>query len=175
MSRVFYMPRTRSTRVLRLLEEIGKPYDAVQIAREDRRSPSPLDPTTTPPERRSDPKRAATTALTQRHKLTAAFTRSDLRASLGAAVVPARLSGAGGSVELASRSPGFVAGRASARRPLLPSLARTAGRHAPAFGRVRAPDCRSGARLLGTRRRSLRDLVARSRQRVKAEAAPVRS
>ena len=64
--------------------------------------------------------------------------------------MPARLSGAGGSVELASRSPGFVAGRASARRPLLPSLARTAGRHAPAFGRVRAPDCRSGARLLGT-------------------------
>jgi glutathione S-transferase len=42
MPRVFYMPRTRSTRVLWMLEEIGKPYHAVQIAREDRRSPEHL-------------------------------------------------------------------------------------------------------------------------------------
>ena len=42
MPRVFYMPRTRSTRVLWMLEEIGKPYDAVQIAFEDRRSPEHL-------------------------------------------------------------------------------------------------------------------------------------
>ena len=48
MPRVFYMPRTRSTRVLRLLEEIGKPYDAVQIAREDRRSPEPVGPHVNP-------------------------------------------------------------------------------------------------------------------------------
>lgn len=33
MPRVFSMPRTRSTRVTWMLEEIGKPYDAVQIAR----------------------------------------------------------------------------------------------------------------------------------------------
>jgi hypothetical protein len=38
MPRVFYMPRTRSTRVLWILEEIGKPYEVVQIAREERRS-----------------------------------------------------------------------------------------------------------------------------------------
>ena len=44
MPRVFYMPRTRSTRMLRLLEEIGRAYDAVQIAREDRRSPEPVGP-----------------------------------------------------------------------------------------------------------------------------------
>jgi glutathione S-transferase len=42
MPRVFYVPRTRSTRVLWMLEEIGKPYDAVQIAREDRHSPEHL-------------------------------------------------------------------------------------------------------------------------------------
>jgi glutathione S-transferase len=42
MPRVFYMPRTRSTRVLWMLEEIGKPYAAVQIAHEDRRSPKHL-------------------------------------------------------------------------------------------------------------------------------------
>jgi glutathione S-transferase len=42
MPRVFYMPRTRSSRVLWMLEEIGKPYDAVQIAFEDRRSPEHL-------------------------------------------------------------------------------------------------------------------------------------
>jgi glutathione S-transferase len=42
MPRVFYMPRTRSTRVLWMLEEIGKPYDAVQVARDDRRSPEHL-------------------------------------------------------------------------------------------------------------------------------------
>jgi glutathione S-transferase len=42
VTRVFYMPRTRSTRVLWMLEEIGEPFDAVQIARDDRRSPEHL-------------------------------------------------------------------------------------------------------------------------------------
>jgi hypothetical protein len=41
MPRIFYTPRTCSTRVLGMLEEIGKPYNAVQIARQDRRSPGP--------------------------------------------------------------------------------------------------------------------------------------
>jgi hypothetical protein len=37
--------RTRSTRVLRMLDEIGKRYDTVQLAREDRRClEPPLDP-----------------------------------------------------------------------------------------------------------------------------------
>ena len=39
MPRVFCMPRTRVTCVLWMLEEIGKPYDVVQIAREDWRFP----------------------------------------------------------------------------------------------------------------------------------------
>ena len=38
---ISYTPRTRSTRVLGMLEEIGKPYNAVRIARQDRRSPGP--------------------------------------------------------------------------------------------------------------------------------------
>jgi glutathione S-transferase len=38
MIRVFYMPRTRSSRILWMLEEIGEPYDPVRIAREDRGS-----------------------------------------------------------------------------------------------------------------------------------------
>src|SRR5205823_14538860 len=36
--RLYYMPRTRSTRVLWMLEEIGKEYDLTQIAGAERRS-----------------------------------------------------------------------------------------------------------------------------------------
>jgi glutathione S-transferase len=36
--RLYYMPRTRSIRVLWLLEEIGQPYDLTQIAGAERRS-----------------------------------------------------------------------------------------------------------------------------------------
>jgi glutathione S-transferase len=42
MPRVFYMSKTRATRVLWMLEEIGEPYEKVEIAREDRRSPEHL-------------------------------------------------------------------------------------------------------------------------------------
>jgi glutathione S-transferase len=42
MPTVFYMPRTRATRVLWMLEEIGEPYEAVRLAREERRSPEHL-------------------------------------------------------------------------------------------------------------------------------------
>jgi hypothetical protein len=93
--RVIQMARTRPTRVLGMLEEIVQRYDAGHIAREDGALPrAPFDPrqlrlnaglTRSAP--RPDP-------LTQRGKLTAASTRSDLRASLAAAVVPAGLSGA---------------------------------------------------------------------------------
>jgi glutathione S-transferase len=38
MTRIFYMPRTRSTRVLWALHEIGAPFDATRIAPEERRS-----------------------------------------------------------------------------------------------------------------------------------------
>jgi glutathione S-transferase len=37
-SRLFYMPRTRSSRVLWLLEEIGEPYELTEIAGAQRRS-----------------------------------------------------------------------------------------------------------------------------------------
>jgi glutathione S-transferase len=36
--RLYYMPRTRSSRVLWMLEEIGEPYELTQIAGADRRS-----------------------------------------------------------------------------------------------------------------------------------------
>lgn len=36
--RLYYMPRTRSIRVLWMLEEIGKPYDLTQVAGAERRS-----------------------------------------------------------------------------------------------------------------------------------------
>jgi glutathione S-transferase len=36
--RLYYMPRTRSSRVLWLLEEIGEPYDLTEIAGDQRRS-----------------------------------------------------------------------------------------------------------------------------------------
>jgi glutathione S-transferase len=42
MPSVFYMSGTRATRVLWMLEEIGEPYDAIRIAREERRSPEHL-------------------------------------------------------------------------------------------------------------------------------------
>jgi glutathione S-transferase len=42
MTRIFYMPRTRSTRVLWALHEIGAPFDATRIAPEQRRSPEHL-------------------------------------------------------------------------------------------------------------------------------------
>src|ERR1700761_1184711 len=38
MPRIFYMPRTRSSRVLWALHEIGAPFDATRIAPEQRRS-----------------------------------------------------------------------------------------------------------------------------------------
>ena len=40
--RLYYMPRTRSIRVLWMLEEIGKPYDLTQIAGAERRSAAHL-------------------------------------------------------------------------------------------------------------------------------------
>jgi glutathione S-transferase len=40
--RIYYMPRTRSNRVLWALYEIGAPFDSTAIAREDRRSPEHL-------------------------------------------------------------------------------------------------------------------------------------
>jgi glutathione S-transferase len=42
-ARLFYMPRTRSSRVLWLLEEIGEPYDLTEIAGAERRSAAHLD------------------------------------------------------------------------------------------------------------------------------------
>jgi glutathione S-transferase len=42
MPRIFYMPRTRSSRVLWALHEIGAPFDATRIAPEERRSPEHL-------------------------------------------------------------------------------------------------------------------------------------
>jgi glutathione S-transferase len=42
MARIFYMPRTRSSRVLWALHEIGAPFDATRIAPEERRSPEHL-------------------------------------------------------------------------------------------------------------------------------------
>jgi len=43
MPRIFYMPRTRSVRVLWALKEIGEPFEATRIAGEERRSPAHLD------------------------------------------------------------------------------------------------------------------------------------
>jgi glutathione S-transferase len=40
--RIFYMPRTRSNRVLWALYEIGAPFDSTRVAREDRQSPEHL-------------------------------------------------------------------------------------------------------------------------------------
>jgi glutathione S-transferase len=42
MPRLFYMPRTRSNRVLWALLEIGAPFESTRIAREERRSPEHL-------------------------------------------------------------------------------------------------------------------------------------
>jgi glutathione S-transferase len=42
MTRLFYMPRTRSNRVLWALYEIGEPFDSTRIAGEERRSPEHL-------------------------------------------------------------------------------------------------------------------------------------
>lgn len=42
MPRVYYMPRTRSNRVLWALYEIGAPFDSTPVAREERRSPEHL-------------------------------------------------------------------------------------------------------------------------------------
>jgi glutathione S-transferase len=42
MPRLFYMPRTRSVRVLWALQEIGAPFESTRIAREERRSPEHL-------------------------------------------------------------------------------------------------------------------------------------
>jgi glutathione S-transferase len=39
MSRLFFMPRTRSTRVLWALNEIGAPFESTLVASEERRSP----------------------------------------------------------------------------------------------------------------------------------------
>ena len=39
MSRLFFMPRTRSNRVLWALNEIGAPFESTLVAAEDRRSP----------------------------------------------------------------------------------------------------------------------------------------
>jgi glutathione S-transferase len=39
MSRVFFMPRTRSNRVLWALYEIGAPFESTRVASEERRSP----------------------------------------------------------------------------------------------------------------------------------------
>jgi glutathione S-transferase len=36
--RLYYMPRTRSSRVLWLLEELGEPYELTEIAGAERRS-----------------------------------------------------------------------------------------------------------------------------------------
>jgi glutathione S-transferase len=41
--RLYYMPRTRSSRVLWMLEEIGAPYELTQVAGAERRSPAHLD------------------------------------------------------------------------------------------------------------------------------------
>jgi glutathione S-transferase len=40
--RIFYMPRTRSNRVLWALYEIGAPFESTPVAREERRSPEHL-------------------------------------------------------------------------------------------------------------------------------------
>ena len=39
MSRLFFMPRTRSNRVLWALNEIGAPFESTRVASEERRSP----------------------------------------------------------------------------------------------------------------------------------------
>jgi hypothetical protein len=102
MPRVFSCPHTLDPRAA----DARRDRQAVRHGPARSRGPelprAPVGPTTTAPERRSDRKRAATTALPPREKLTGAFTCSDLRASLGLAIAPDALSGAGGSVELAS-------------------------------------------------------------------------
>jgi glutathione S-transferase len=40
--RLFYMPRTRSNRVLWALDEIGAPFDSTRVTGEDRRTPAHL-------------------------------------------------------------------------------------------------------------------------------------
>ena len=40
--RLYYMPRTRSSRVLWMLEEVGAPYELTELAGADRRSPEHL-------------------------------------------------------------------------------------------------------------------------------------
>jgi glutathione S-transferase len=42
MPRIYYMPRTRSNRVLWALHEIGEPFESTRIAPEERRSPEHL-------------------------------------------------------------------------------------------------------------------------------------
>jgi glutathione S-transferase len=42
MSRLFFMPRTRSNRVLWALNEIGAPFESTRVASEERRSPEHL-------------------------------------------------------------------------------------------------------------------------------------
>ncbi|HEX3976900.1 MAG TPA: glutathione S-transferase family protein [Solirubrobacteraceae bacterium] len=42
-ARLYYMPRTRSSRVLWLLEEIGEPYELTEISGAERRSAAHLD------------------------------------------------------------------------------------------------------------------------------------
>jgi glutathione S-transferase len=42
LPRIYYMPRTRSNRVLWALNEIGAPFDSTRLAPEDRRSPEHL-------------------------------------------------------------------------------------------------------------------------------------
>ena len=42
-ARLYYMPRTRSSRVLWLLEEVGEPYELTEISGAERRSTTHLD------------------------------------------------------------------------------------------------------------------------------------
>ncbi|HEY6525843.1 MAG TPA: glutathione S-transferase N-terminal domain-containing protein, partial [Solirubrobacteraceae bacterium] len=43
LARLYYMPRTRSSRALWLLEEIGEPYELTEISGAERRSAAHLD------------------------------------------------------------------------------------------------------------------------------------
>ena len=45
MPRIYYMPRTRSNRVLWALYEIGEPFESTRVAPEERRSPEHLPAT----------------------------------------------------------------------------------------------------------------------------------
>src|ERR687892_517340 len=75
-------------------------------------------------------------------------------------------------VAVRSAVPAFTAARASVAWPTTARYARQAGPHAAAFGQVRAPEPRSGVRLLRTNTESPVDTRAECSSPVQAALAP---